>query len=232
MSERWKSRESATSVFCISVCVCSAAGSAHLYRTALFCTSLQVQIPSVFHQNGKFFGVIPDGLLTDPSFHVDFTTTNDYGKTFSRGGMNYIRPCGWYRLALAVVGKYPSDAWIGPLNGVRQVGEEAEYPGEWAVCYHGTDIRAALRIATGGFDNSKCTRARFGPGAYTSPDPTVAEAYADQRTPFRFQGRSYKVMVQSRVHVNAIMQVSLSCSASSAQLPVERSVAADTGGWT
>ena len=42
-------------------------------------------------------------------------------------------------------------------------------------------------------------------GVYTTPDPRVAETFADQQEPFVFQGRRYKVMLQGRVHSEAVL---------------------------
>ena len=47
---------------------------------------------------------LPSNLL-DSNYHKDFTDIVDR-TAFNRGGTPYIRPCGWYRFALKVNGKY------------------------------------------------------------------------------------------------------------------------------
>ena len=48
-------------------------------------------------------------------------------KRFTRGGVEYHRPCGWMRYAIKVLGKYEDDIWLGSNNN----------PNEWPVSYHG-----------------------------------------------------------------------------------------------
>ena len=70
------------------------------------------------------------------------------GRTFTRGGLPYIRPVGCQRIALKVLGKYGrSNKWLSD-KGV---------PGEFPVSYHGTTNLAAVAIARSGYDPSRVT---------------------------------------------------------------------------
>lgn len=61
-------------------------------------------------QNGSTLHVVPNlvgGIKSasstlHPEHDYDFTTINDVGSTFTRGGLPYVRPCGWKRIAIRV----------------------------------------------------------------------------------------------------------------------------------
>ena len=41
-----------------------------------------------------------------PAYDYDFTNMKDDGSVYKRGGMEYIRPYGWKRIAMNVKDKY------------------------------------------------------------------------------------------------------------------------------
>jgi len=129
----------------------------------------------------------------DPSYDFDFTYVIDNAASFSRGGHEYRRPCGWKRYALKVLNKYDSNGWLGSSNA----------PEEWPVSYHGTGYHNASSIADEGFKLSKGKRFAYGRGIYSTPDVAVAEAYA---TEFYAGGVRYKVIVQNRVNPNTLQK--------------------------
>ena len=103
--------------------------------------------------------------LLDSRYHFDFTGIVDQ-TTFYRGGMTYIRPCGWYRFALKVDGRYSDDVW---LEGKKQRPNQfSSNEGEWPVSYHGTSYHNGLSIAAEGFQLSKGRRFKFGFGIYST----------------------------------------------------------------
>lgn len=59
------------------------------------------------------FAVIDETLL-DPGYDYDFTGIKD-GVVFYRGGEPYRRPCGWYRVALRVLGQF-ADGHLSPSS--------------------------------------------------------------------------------------------------------------------
>ena len=136
-----------------------------------------------------------DTDLLNPQYNFDFTDLENDGSVFRRGGKEYIRPYGWNRIALNVRNKYSSTAWLG---GVRGGTRTAEVKGEWAVSYHGTKRRFAEEIARTKYDLAKGKRFKYGRGIYSTPDPEIAEEYAQE---FKYQGRRYKVILQNRVNM-------------------------------
>ncbi|KAN0038519.1 hypothetical protein ACTA71_000697 [Dictyostelium dimigraforme] len=82
----------------------------------------------------------------DAQFNYDFTHQNDRGCSFKRGGYNYQRPCGSFRYALQVLGRFdePNEIWLGQGNGY----------GEWAVSYHNS-INDDNCLTTPSFDVAK-----------------------------------------------------------------------------
>jgi len=134
-----------------------------------------------------------DANFADPGYDYDFTHINDHGTSYSRGGHEYRRPCGWKRFALNVLNKYDGNMWLGRSN----------IPGEWPVSYHGTSSYNAKSIADEGFRLSKGKRFVHGPGIYTTPNVKVAEAYA---TAFYADGVKYKVVVQNRVNPDTLQR--------------------------
>jgi len=136
------------------------------------------------------------------SFHFDFTKVNDEGKVFNRGGEIYIRPCGWFRLALHVLGKYEDDVWLGP-KGTRA----ESTAGEWPVSYHGTGKINQRNIAEYGYELCKTHSGETLPKLiarkmYTTPDPALAAKFAHT---FEFNGAYYEVIIQNRVNPKRVV---------------------------
>ncbi|CAB3406485.1 unnamed protein product [Caenorhabditis bovis] len=145
---------------------------------------------------GGFSAYKIDPSLFDPPFNFDFRKINDDGKKFLRAGRQYFRPCGSFRYALKVRGRYENDDWLGSNNG----------KGEWVNAYHGTTESNVLSIARSGFDVKKCRREVFGSGIYCSPDPKTALSYA---TPYEYEGKNYKLVFQVRVDPTQINLVAI-----------------------
>jgi hypothetical protein len=131
----------------------------------------------------------------DQRYDYDFTNIDDKGKRFTRGGVEYRRPCGWKRYAIKVYGKYENENWLGS-NG---------NPGEWPVSYHGTGHEAANSIATSGYDLSKHYRFKHGRGIYSTPDINIAKAFAKS---FTLNGQEYLVVLQNRVNPENVAKLS------------------------
>jgi hypothetical protein len=112
--------------------------------------------------------LILDTDSRDPEYDYDFTNIRDEGKRFSRGGIEYRRPCGWRRFAIKIDGKYENDVWLG----------SGDDPVVWPVSYHGTGLNAAKSIAQAGYDLTKHKNFNYGRGIYSSPNVDVAKAYA------------------------------------------------------
>lgn len=127
----------------------------------------------------------------DPPYDYDFTNIIDNHK-FYRGNREYKRPCGWKRYALKVSGKYDNgnDTWLGCNNS----------EGEWPVAYHGTrhmnlnDITKELKT-----DKTE----KYGVGIYCTPNIDIASKYSPT---FEFEGERYKVVLQTRVNPNVIVE--------------------------
>jgi hypothetical protein len=130
-----------------------------------------------------------DPELLDPQFDYDFTNINDSNKRFTRGGLDYKRPCGWIRFALKVAGKYDggNDTWLGSNN----------VPGEWAVSYHGTDKEAMERLIDRKVAENEALAGSYRRGFYSSP---VVETAMECGKTFEFQGERYMVVFQNRVN--------------------------------
>jgi hypothetical protein len=135
----------------------------------------------------------------DPEYDYDFSDKKDDGTKYERGGYPYKRPYGWDRAALKVLNKYDKDnVWLGE-KGVRT----GSSPGEWAISYHGTAAENIKPIAHGGYDPEKGTRHLLGKGIYSTPSPDVA-AYGANGTyakTFKYNGKSYKMILQNRVNL-------------------------------
>lgn len=142
------------------------------------------------HQQGGWMSTYFTNEL-DQKWDVDFTNISDTEK-FERGGFVYKRPCGWYRYAIKVLGKYGDDAWLGS-PGHRKNRDT----NEWPVSYHGTHLSCAIQIVKGQYDVGKQKRSQYGPGIYSSPNIEVAATYAE---PIAFSdGKTYKIVLQNRV---------------------------------
>ena len=119
-------------------------------------TSRQFDITSLHSQTLQWVGkdgVSPmrgysygfDRSIFDKPLNYDFTNVDDADDDeYERGGKPYKRPCGWYRIAIIVNGKYPDSKWLG---GYGTGGRYGSVDGEWPVSYHGTNWSAAQGIA-------------------------------------------------------------------------------------
>ncbi|XP_029299396.1 uncharacterized protein LOC115015908 [Cottoperca gobio] len=136
-----------------------------------------------------------------PQYDYDFRNIKDGNKTFLRGDEQYIRPCGWNRVALRVTQKYDDgDIWLG-------TGKDA-----WPVSYHGQNMDGSLGIilTRGGSleDEPKfldaaaahvITGETRGRGVYSTPDIKMAEKYC-KRFKSKVDGKTYKVVLQNRIN--------------------------------
>lgn len=163
------------------------------------------QTQSLFNLINKFktkteFGLLDrfknefkiDPKFLDPEYDFDFTKIIDKEK-FYRGGREYFRPCGWNKYALNVKGRYENDDWI----------ESNDKTKEWAVSYHGTELKNVESIIKNGFkigNNNK-----FGNGVYCTPNIKTAAEYS---TAFYKDGKKYKFVFQNRVKPSAIVECS------------------------
>ncbi len=139
--------------------------------------------------------LVLDKASWDQRYDYDFTNIDDKGKRFTRGGVEYRRPCGWKRYAIKVAGKYEDEVWLGSNDS----------PNEWPVSYHGTRHDAANSIAQTGYDLSKHKRHAYGRGIYSTPDINVAKAYAKS---FTVNAQEYLVILQNRVNPKNLIKVS------------------------
>ncbi len=139
---------------------------------------------------------ILDPSSVDPRYDYDFTNLKDENTEFTRGGMKYVRPCGWKRYAIKVSDKFENAVWLGQSNN----------PGEWPVSYHGTGLHQAKTIAMDGYDLTKGKRFAFGHGVYSTPDINVAQKYAIK---FSYQNDQYLVVLQNRVNPATLTKVSV-----------------------
>lgn len=128
-----------------------------------------------------------DDSLLHPRYDYDFTHVNDSGNEFRRGGHPYVRPCGWQRFALKVLGHkfYSDDKWL------VDTGEAG-----WPVTYHGTYVDNTKGIAKEGYTIGP--RHLFGPGVYSSPSIEMVGKFYSQT--FKHNGKEYKVALQNRVN--------------------------------
>ena len=140
------------------------------------------------------------GLL-DERFHFDFTSIVDK-KAYKRGGLVYIRPCGWKRYALKVDGKYKDDTWL--LGKGKRPDPFSSAEEEWPVSYHGTSYNKGLSIAEEGYRLSQCKRFNHGIGIYSTPDIDVAFKYAER---WKMDGKTYKVVIQNRVNPKTLVKI-------------------------
>ena len=114
----------------------------------------------------------------EPKFNFDFRLIKDTGRAYSRGGVPYNRPVGFYRYGFKVLGKFkddPHDRW---LEGTcRRADEWSSAPGEWPVSFHGTSFKNGRSIMEEGFQLSEGQRFAFGKGIYSSPNPQVMRIF-------------------------------------------------------
>ncbi|KAM4630177.1 uncharacterized protein ACJ7VT_022885 [Polymixia lowei] len=137
----------------------------------------------------------------DPQYDYDFTNIKDADARFTRGNEQYVRPCGWNRVALQVLKRYDGgDAWLG-------TGSSA-----WPVSYHGHNMDGSHGIILTHKDDSAdapgfldaaaeavVTGDTRGRGVYSTSDVKTAEKYCKR---FRSQvdGKTYMVVLQNRIN--------------------------------
>lgn len=139
--------------------------------------------------------LVLDKTSWDQHYDFDFTTIDDRGNRFTRGGIEYRRPCGWKRHAIRVAGKYEDEVWLGSSNSRN----------EWPVSYHGTGLDEGKSIAQVGFDLTKHKRFIHGRGIYSSPDISVAKGFAKS---FLCNGEEHLVILQNRVNPKNLIKLS------------------------
>ena len=136
-----------------------------------------------------------DNSFLDSQYDYDFTNIIDKEK-FYRGGLEYFRPCGWKRYALKVNGRYENDNWLGSSG-------RSNNDKEWAVSYHGTEMKNAESIYKIGLKIG--TNNKYGLGVYCTPNIKTAAGYSQT---FNFNGKKYKLVFQNRVKPSAIVECS------------------------
>ncbi len=132
------------------------------------------------------------GAFLDPKFDYDFTNLQD-NSACVRGNEAYIRPCGWKRIAVKVLNKYPEgNAWLGAAGW-----RSHSVDGEWPVSYHGTSMSSAKVIVESHYKPGG--RRVYGTGIYSTPDIKEAVQYSDTVTDTE-TGKTYKVLLQNRIN--------------------------------
>ncbi|KAK5579421.1 hypothetical protein RB653_009104 [Dictyostelium firmibasis] len=113
----------------------------------------------------------------DPHYNYDFSGIIDIPNSFKRGGYFYQRPCGSFRYALLVLGRFnePNEVWLGHTG-------RAGF-GEWAVTYHNS-ISDENCLTTPSFDDIK------------------KESFT-----FNYNGDNYYLIFQNRVNTSTITRV-------------------------
>ncbi|KAI2645029.1 3,7-dimethylxanthine N-methyltransferase TCS1 [Labeo rohita] len=145
--------------------------------------SLQDSFPNLFVDLNTFL---------DPGFDYDFTDLKDNSKCM-RGNEPYTRPCGWTRVAIKVLDKYPDgNAWLGTA-GWRSY----SVADEWPVSYHGTSMNSAKAII--GDHYKPGSRELYGRGIYSTYDIKEATFYSDAVT-CQETGKKYNVLLQNRIN--------------------------------
>ncbi|CAG8501222.1 1956_t:CDS:2 [Dentiscutata erythropus] len=129
-----------------------------------------------------------------PKYDFDFTNIDDKDQVYTRGDVQYKRPCGWQRFALKVTGKYDNgnDGWLGTDASA------------WPVAYHGTSKNNSKSIAEEGYLLSKGYRFKHGYGVYSTPEINVAKLYAKK---FEFSGNNFLVVLQNRVNPKDLQKI-------------------------
>lgn len=132
----------------------------------------------------------------DPKFDYKYTDERSARirrKSGKRGNEAYLPPKGWCKLALAVMGKYKNDQWLGKDNG-------------WPVVYHGTRARPTYMhsIVREGFKVKGGKEAAingevFGSGIYVTPDPEYAQRYAKKQKLVAAWGDELDIVFACRV---------------------------------
>ncbi|KAM7384872.1 hypothetical protein PAMA_011976 [Pampus argenteus] len=136
-----------------------------------------------------------------PQYNYDFTNIKDGDTKYLRGNEQYIRPCGWNRVALRVVQRYDGgDQWLG-------TGKDA-----WPVSYHGHNMDGSLGIiltrANDPEDDPTFLDAAAaslvagetqGRGVYSTPHIKVAQKYC-RKFKSKVDGKMYEVLLQNRIN--------------------------------
>ena len=164
-------------------------------------SSIAVYIPhfsKVTVRNSRFREhFMIDEAFLNLVYDYDFTNVNDGEKTFKRGPETYKRPCGWYRKAIRVIGKFKDEKWLG--EGVNA----------WPVAYHGTsanNIKSILSngLRVGGSNGIPLANGcAYGQGIYLSPNPKFS-GQAKYSKPVHADGHEYQIMFQVRVKSESI----------------------------
>ncbi len=130
----------------------------------------------------------------DPKFDFDYTGLKD-DSTCKRGNEPYTRPCGWKRIAIKVLDKYPDgNAWLG-TDGWRSYSVDCE----WPVSYHGTSMNSAKAIVESHYVPG--SGQVYGRGIYSTYDIKEATAYS-HKVKCKETGKSYDVLLQNRINPN------------------------------
>ena len=135
---------------------------------------------------------LPATNLLDSQYDFDFTNTNDTGKTYNRGSLPYLRPCGWKRIAIKSSNQYENNVWLGSSNK----------PGEWPVAYHGTDFEMAKNLFLKNYNNALLEALTFNRAHLTTQDIRMAEEFAKT---INLNGIEIKFVIQSRVRPDKIV---------------------------
>ncbi|KAI2665146.1 hypothetical protein ROHU_024522 [Labeo rohita] len=128
----------------------------------------------------------------DPKFDFDYTDLKD-DSICKRGNEPYTRPCGWKRIAIKVLDKYPDgNAWLG-TDGWRSYSVD----GEWPVSYHGTGMNSAKAIIESHYIPGPGQV--YGRGIYSTYDIKEATRYTRNVT-CEETGKIYDVLLQNRIN--------------------------------
>lgn len=137
---------------------------------------------------------LKDDAQFDHQYDCDFDSVNVNDDVVTRGGFEYRRPYGYYRIAFNIK-EYGSTEWIGGLN---RNWRNDSIPGEWAVSYYGTQHIDVANIAGEGFDKKKIERELHGPGIYGTNNPDAAGRCAAE---LQYDGKKHKVILQCRINM-------------------------------
>ncbi|KAL1250709.1 hypothetical protein QQF64_018505 [Cirrhinus molitorella] len=106
----------------------------------------------------------------------------------------YKRPCGWIRIAIKVLDKYPDgNAWLG-TDGWRSY----SVGGEWPVSYHGTSMSNVKAIIETHYIAG--SRQLYGRGIYSTCDINEAAANYSIKVTCKETRKIYDVLLQNRIN--------------------------------
>lgn len=136
------------------------------------------------------------GSILDLNWNYDFRGHDDTGKKFYRGGLEYTRPVGCMRNALAVTGKYDggNNNWLGQNNN----------SGEWCVSYNGSNTENVHEIVTWG---QRLGMNAAGSPIFCTPNFHLALKHSDVLTDPQ-TGKKYKLIFQNRTDPSRIRRAS------------------------